>query len=36
VLGLPKPDPDEPIHIDEEELLERFLDAWSLAPDEDS
>jgi adenylate cyclase len=36
VLGLPKPDPDAPIHVDEEVLFERFLDAWSLAPDEDS
>ena len=36
VLGLPKPDPGAPIHRDEEELFERFLDAWSMAPDEDS
>jgi class 3 adenylate cyclase len=36
VLGLPKPDPDAPIHSDEEALLERFLDAWALTPDEDS
>ena len=36
VLGLPKPDPSAPIHVDEEALLERFLDAWELAPDEDS
>jgi adenylate cyclase len=36
VLGLPKPDPGAPIHRDEEELFERFLDAWSLTPDEDA
>jgi adenylate cyclase len=36
VLGLPKPDPEAPIHRDEEELFERFLDAWSMAPDDDA
>ena len=36
VLGLPKPDPDAPIPVDEELLFERFLDAWALTPDEDS
>jgi adenylate cyclase len=36
VLGLPKPDPAAPIHRDEEELFERFLDAWAMTPDEDS
>jgi class 3 adenylate cyclase len=36
VLGLPKPDPQTPIHIDEEALFERFLDAWAMAPDQDS
>jgi class 3 adenylate cyclase len=36
VLGLPKPDPDAPLHGDEEELFERFLDTWSMAPDEDA
>src|SRR4029453_4351047 len=36
VLGLPKPDPGAAIHRDEEELFERFLDAWSMTPDEDS
>ncbi len=36
VLGLPKPNPDAPIHVDEEALFERFLDAWALTPDEDS
>lgn len=36
VIGLPKPDPGAPIHRDEEDLFERFLDAWSMAPDEDA
>ena len=36
VLGLPKPDPDLPIHVDEEALFERFLEAWRRAPDEDA
>ena len=36
VLGLPKPRPGTPIHRDEEELFERFLDAWSMTPDEDA
>ncbi len=36
VLGLPKPDPGAPIHRDEEELFERFLEAWSMTPDEDA
>jgi class 3 adenylate cyclase len=36
VLGLPEPDPRAPIHRDEEELFERFLDAWSMTPDEDA
>jgi adenylate cyclase len=36
VLGLPKPDPSAPIHVDEEAMLERFLEGWRLAPDEDS
>lgn len=36
VLGLPKPDPSAPIHVDEEVMFERFLEGWSLAPDEDS
>jgi adenylate cyclase len=35
VLGLPQPDPSSPIHVDEEELFERFLDAWSMAPGDD-
>ncbi len=36
VLGLPTPDPSAPIHLDEEVLFERFLDAWAMTPDEDS
>jgi adenylate cyclase len=36
VLGLPKPNPSAPIHRDEEEMFERFLDAWAMSPDEDS
>ena len=36
MLGLPKPDPDSPIHVDEEALFERFLEVWRKAPDEDA
>jgi class 3 adenylate cyclase len=36
VLGLAQPDPSAPIHVDEEEMFGRFLDAWRMAPDEDS
>jgi class 3 adenylate cyclase len=36
VLGLPKPDPTAPIHVDEEKMFERLLEGWRLAPDEDS
>jgi adenylate cyclase len=36
VLGLPKPDPASPIHIDEESMFERFLQVWRQAPDEDA
>jgi len=36
VLGLPKPDPSAPIHVDEEEMFERFLEGWRLARDDDS
>jgi class 3 adenylate cyclase len=36
VLGLPKPDRDAPIHVDEEALFERFLEAWRPAPDRDA
>jgi class 3 adenylate cyclase len=35
VLGLPRPDPAAPIHVAEEALLERFLEGWRLASDED-
>ena len=36
VMGLPKPDPASPIHVDEEALFERFLQVWRKAPDEDA
>ena len=36
VLGLPKPDPDAPIHVDEEAMLEHLLEAWREAPDRDA
>jgi adenylate cyclase len=36
VLGLPTPDPSLPIHVDEEKVFERFLDAWGMAPDDDA
>ena len=36
VLGLPTPDPSTAIHVDEEAMFERYLDAWRQAPDEDS
>jgi adenylate cyclase len=36
VLGLPKPDPASPIHVDEEAMFERFLQVWRQAPDEDA
>jgi class 3 adenylate cyclase len=36
VLGLPKPDPSAPIHVDEEAMFERFLEGWRLAEDDDS
>jgi class 3 adenylate cyclase len=36
VLGLPKPDPASPIHVDEEAMFERFLEVWRQAPDEDA
>jgi class 3 adenylate cyclase len=36
VLGLPKPDPTAPIHVDEEAMFERFLEGWRLAPDDDT
>jgi adenylate cyclase len=36
VLGLPKPNPSAAIHVDEEEMLQRFLEGWRLARDDDS
>jgi adenylate cyclase len=36
VLGLPKPDPSAAIHLDEEAMLDRFLEAWRLSDDDDS
>jgi class 3 adenylate cyclase len=36
VLGLPRPDPSKPIHVDEEELLRRFVDVWRASPESDS
>jgi adenylate cyclase len=35
-LGLPQPDPNEPITTDEEDRLKQFLDGWRLAPGEDT
>jgi class 3 adenylate cyclase len=35
-LGLPKPNPSAPIHVEEEAMFERFLQVWWQAPDEDS
>jgi class 3 adenylate cyclase len=36
VLGLPKPDPSSSLRQDEEELLEDFFRAWSLASDDET
>jgi adenylate cyclase len=36
VLGLPKPNPSAAIHVDEEEMLQRFLEGWRLARDDES
>jgi adenylate cyclase len=36
VLGLPNPDPSAPIHLDEEAMFQRFLEAWAMTPEEDS
>jgi class 3 adenylate cyclase len=36
VLGLPQPDPSAPIHVDEEAMLDRFLEVWRRTPDEES
>jgi class 3 adenylate cyclase len=35
-LGLPEPDPSSPIHTDEEERLQKFLEGWSLAPSDET
>jgi adenylate cyclase len=35
-LGLPNPDPARPIHTDEEERLQRFLQGWSPAQTDDT
>ena len=36
MLGLPGPAPDAPIHASEEALLERLLEGWRLAEDDDT
>jgi len=36
VLGLPEPDPSSGIDLQEEALLEQFLRAWRLAPDDET
>lgn len=36
VLGLPKPDLSSPILVHEEELIRRFLEGWSLTPDDET
>jgi class 3 adenylate cyclase len=36
VLGLPKPDPSKPIHVDEEGILTRFVDVWQTTPEDES
>lgn len=35
-MGLPEPDPSSPIHADEEERFQRFLEGWSLAPGDET
>jgi adenylate cyclase len=35
-LGLPRPDPDAPVHLQEEALFERFLQGWRLSHDADT
>jgi adenylate cyclase len=35
-LGIPQPDPDAPLHVDEEELLAGFLQGWSPAPNDEA
>lgn len=36
VLGMPRPDPESPIHAEEELLFERFLEGWRLSNDDDT
>jgi adenylate cyclase len=36
ILGLPAPDPSSPIVVQEEELIRRFLEGWSRAPDDET
>lgn len=36
VLGLPRPDPDTPIHASEERLFERLLEGWRPSNDDDT
>jgi adenylate cyclase len=36
MLGLPRPDPDSPIHVEEESMLQRLLEGWRLAQDDDT
>lgn len=36
VLGLPSPDPNLPIHVEEEAIFERFLQGWRLSNDDDT
>ena len=35
-LGLPEPDPSSPIHTDEEERLQRFLEGWGPAQSDET
>ncbi len=36
MLGLPRPDPNSPIHVEEESMLQRLLEGWCLAQGEDT
>jgi adenylate cyclase len=36
MFGLPRPDPDSPVHVDEESMLRRLLDGWRLSTDDDT
>jgi len=35
-MGLPPPDPEKPIHVDEEEMFRQFLDLWAGSQDDDT